>query len=136
MNATRTQYSSQNTTSMSDDAYYGREPALNVDLDACRRAAVQESRDGLNKIIGGNADAGRWMIRRAVYRLALAVGNQSEAEAYLRSACMPALPDYRLSDAEKADRAELDAAAARQHPHPELLAALQAAERQLAEARK
>ncbi len=142
MTTIKTEYHLKNepSTGMSDNEWYGREEALGIDLDACRRAASREARRGFRLIIRGNGIRGRLEIRRAVYRLSLAVGNQSRAEEYLADTCSLGLETpigklgNMISEKDKADREQLDLAAARQHPHPQLLENLQVIEQELAAA--
>jgi len=122
-------------TGMSDAAFYGRQPAPGVDMDACRRAAVRETRRATDTIIYGSAKCGSLQLRRAVYRLAIAIGNQSTTETYLSRADLPRLGNL-VSDAETADAAELDRAVAREHAHPELAGDLAEIEAALTEIRR
>lgn len=123
-------------TGMSDAEFYGRSPASGADLDACRRAAMREVRRGLDAIIYGHARRGRLVIRRAAIRLALALGNQADAETYLGSQDSLRLPTVPDAD-ELHDRGQLDmASGARDYPHPELAKTLAGIEAELAEARR
>jgi hypothetical protein len=132
MNATKTEYYAKNTTSMSDDDFYGRESALGVDLDACRRAAVREARRGYDSLVMGDSEQGKMEVRRAVYRLAVALGNQTIAQEYLWTENTSWLGNV-CSAEEIQDRQELDRAVAREHPHPQLIAALNRIEGKLRE---
>lgn len=125
MNATYTEYHTKKSppTTMSDDDFYGRQPALNVDLGACRRAAVREARRDYDRLVMGDDEQGKLLMRRAVYRLAVAVGNQTIAQEHIWIADSPWLGSL-FSAEEIQDREELDRAVAREHPHPELIAAL------------
>lgn len=130
----KTHYKAENSpiTGMSDDELYGREPALGVDLDACRSAALREVRRGLDHVVMQSTAVGSAMIRRAVLRLSVALGNQSRAEEYIWTQDMPRLVNISSAQ-ELADREQLDCAVAREHPHPGLLAALKSIQTRLAE---
>lgn len=133
-----TTYRTENSpiTGMSDNDFYGREPAPGVDIDACKRAAVREVRHGLDSIIHGQANMGRLKVRRAALRLAIALGNQSDAESYLGDSPYSVVSHATDAQAaEGADRAELDRAVAGKHRHPALLANLKQIEASIVEAK-
>lgn len=134
MTTIKTSYDATNSdnTGMSDDDFYGREAAMNVDIDACYLAALREFRRAADQVACGYAVLGSLRMRRAVYRLAVAVGNQSRAEDYIAESAMPRLPSVAMAD-EKCGEAQLDAAANRAHPLPELISALRVIDGKIAE---
>ena len=140
MSATKSDYVAkrgENDTGMSDADYYGRGVALGVDIEAAKRAAVREVWGGIRIVMHGNPLTGQLVMRRAVLRLSVTLGNQSRAEDYLGGATYRPEPQTREDEARyAADRAELDKGAGREYAHPGLALQLASIEGQLAEARR
>ena len=99
-------------TGMSDAAFYGRLPAQGVDLGCCCRAAAAQTMDGLRQIVHGHTRLGTLMIRRAVCRLSIGTGNQSNAERMIDEAVQ-----HGRCNASPEDHAELMKAIRRAHAH-------------------
>lgn len=129
----KTEYDTKNVavTGMSDDNFYGRETALNVDIEAATRAAVREARRAYQHIIAGDGSESALLLRRVVYRLAITLGNQSHAEESLYMATLAPLGLDRSAE-EKRDQEELEKGVNRQHKHPGLAEALATIEARLA----
>lgn len=137
MAAIRTEYRTKNVpeTAMSDDDFYGRQPALEVDLDICRQAALVEARRAFDKIVWGRPEQGKLELRRTVYRLAVACGNHTEASEWISGQPLDISRDINIP-AERQWINELDRGAGREHPHPNLIAELREIETALVALKK
>jgi hypothetical protein len=126
---------------MSDDNFYGREEALNIDLDACYRAAILEAKNGFDSIVHGNAKLGGLLIRQARVKLAIVIGNEARAMEYLSSHPLPPVfpwpgtPGRKESGADK-DAEEFERGVNRQHAHPGLVEKLEEIKEAIVAARR
>ncbi len=123
---------------MATATFSERHPASGVDAAAAQRAAAWECRAAYRSMVIGGP-LGYLLLRRAVLRLSLTFGNQTEATEALQSADLPHVSDQdaagRAAEID-ADRAELDAGAGRSDPHPQLLEKLRDVESQIKELRR
>ena len=131
----KTEYACTACGDMDPAEFFGRESAVGIDITlACDGAAAEVLR-GLSKILHGRAEEGAAAIRRAVLRLAIAMGNQSMAEEYLAQRLAGPAQAVAPPDEVRA-RAELDRGVAREHPLPGLVTALRWWEGRLSDCRQ